>query len=88
MSNAKVLAEIQLLAQIEFRIVWTTHALERMAERGANKQDVLKGIRTATSCMWSTEHASWNLTGGVDLEGMEILVAANIGRNLIIRTVI
>ena len=87
MSNAKVLAEIKLLAQIEFRIIWTSHALLRMATRGASKQDVIKGLRTGTTCVWSTEHASWNVTGGADLDGDEILVAVNVEGNLIIRTV-
>jgi hypothetical protein len=47
-NDTKALAEIQRLARLN-RIVYTGHAITRMDDRGASRDDVRSALITATS---------------------------------------
>lgn len=59
------------------RLQFSRHALERMAERGAARQDVTSACLTATSADYQGNDV-WKLGGGVDLEGDLLVVIASV----------
>jgi hypothetical protein len=56
----------------------TEHARERALERGVQRCDLESAVRTSMSAVWSAEHGSWRLSGGVDLDGEALAVAVAI----------
>jgi len=58
-----------------------------MAERGAVLRDVQSALLTATRATWQAEHGSWKVSGGLDLDGEELVVAIEFTGDLLVRTV-
>lgn len=85
MSNA-VLDEIKRLAARN-SIVFPTHALKCMRERGADRHDVKNALLTATSATWQDDHQSWKDSGGVDLDGDDLRVAVDVEANVVVITI-
>lgn len=56
-----MLDEIKRLAARN-SIVFPTHALKCMRERGADRHDVKNALLTATSATWQDDHQSWKVS--------------------------
>lgn len=50
------------------------HGLERMAERGATREDICRAMRSATLAVEQEHQRKWRLEGGQDLEGEALIV--------------
>lgn len=87
MTNDEALAEIKRLAGMAWRIVWTSHALIRMRQRGAQRADVVSALLSATSARWQADHGTWAVDGGVDRDGDSLDARVAIEADLIIVTV-
>jgi len=58
-----------------------------MEERGAVLADVQNALLTATRASWQSEHGSWKVVGGIDLDGDGLDVALELTGDLLVRTV-
>ena len=58
-----------------------------MEERGAVLADVQNALLTATRASWQSEHGSWKVVGGIDLDGDGLDVALEFTGDLLVRTV-
>jgi hypothetical protein len=83
--GTKALAEIKARAAVN-RVAFTSHALARMAQRGANRRDVLNALGSASGAQWQTDHETWKVDGGVDQDGDELTVCVLIEGDLIVCT--
>ena len=50
------------------------HALERMAERSATREDICRALRSATTAVEQEHDRKWRLEGGQDLDGEALIV--------------
>lgn len=87
MSDAKTLAEIQRLAALPDRIRYRRHARQRMVERGTSKYDVKNALLTANDAAWQAQHQTWRITGGVDLNGDDLVCAVDLEDDVIVVTI-
>lgn len=87
MSDAKALAEIKRLASLIGRIQFRWHAIERMDERGATKDDVKHALLSASAATWQPDHQTWKVTGGVDRDGDDLVCAVDIEADVIVVTI-
>ena len=85
MTPAEALADIRGLAQAG-RVSYTKHALDRMDERSATRNDVEHALRNAARCAWQANKGTWK-TFGADLAGEELVVAVVIQGGLLVVTV-
>jgi hypothetical protein len=84
--DARALDEIKKLAARNY-IRFTSHAIARMRQRGANRADVKNALLSASDATWQTDHQSWHVTGGVDLDGDELSLAVDIEADVVVITV-
>lgn len=84
-NDTKALAEIQRLASRN-RIVYTGHALTRMDDRRASRDDVRSALITATSAR-RQERGTWRVEGGRDLDGDGLTAVVDIEADVIVVTV-
>lgn len=87
MSDAKALEEIHRLAALPGRIRYRGHALDRMDERGATREDVRNALRSSTDATWQPDRGTWKVTGGVDLDGDDLVCAVDIEDDVIVVTI-
>ena len=59
-------------ASIQNKLKLTTHALNRMAERGAQRWDISHAAESATNAIYDQDRDNWRILGGKDSDG-EIL---------------
>ena len=85
MSDAKALAEIKRLVQLG-RVLFTGHARQRMADRGATVRDVLNALDTATDVTWQLDRQNWRVQGGTDLDGDDLTVIVDLEADVIVVT--
>jgi hypothetical protein len=83
-NDTKALAEIQRLARLN-RIVYTGHAILRMDDRGASRDDVRSALITATSAR-PQERGTWRVGGGQDLDGDDLTAIIDIEADVIVVT--
>lgn len=83
MTPRQALRDIQGFAKA-YRIRFVRHASERMAQRGADREDVRRALMTATSCAASGER--WKVSG-VDVEGDELTVVCVLEDGVVVVTV-
>ena len=69
------------------QVAFTSHAVDRMDERGATSRDLIKGILTATRAGYQTNHENWKLTGGVDLDGDDMIIVVDFVGDLLVITI-
>lgn len=86
MNDAKALAEIQRLAQLD-RIVYSDHAQVRMVERNARPRDVRHALLTATAAVRQADRQNWRVLGGADLGGDNLTAVVDIWADLIVVTI-
>ena len=84
MNDTKALSEIQRLARLN-RIVYTGHAILRMDDRGASRDDVRSALITATSARLQ-ERGTWRVDGGRDLEGDDLTAIVDLEADVIVVT--
>lgn len=85
-AEARALAEIHRAANAN-RVVFTSHAMIRMSQRGATPLDVIKALRTATATRWQEDHQTWLATGGTDIDGDDLDAACVIDDGVLVVTV-
>ena len=85
MDSQEALAQVRGLASAG-RYILTSHALDRMRERGAQPGDVRQALVNANECMWQHERHTWRVTGP-DLEGDDLTLAVEIEENVVVVTV-
>lgn len=86
MSDARALAEIKRLASLG-RVDYPAHALERMDERGVERDDVIRALLTASRARWQSNHGTWCVEGGIDRAGDDLTVIVVIEADLVVITV-
>jgi Domain of unknown function (DUF4258) len=68
-------------------LVYTQHALDRMARRNATRYDVRNALATCTTASASTDGPGrWKMTGGVDLDGDALSVVVALDGGVIVVT--
>jgi len=67
--------------------VFRAHASERMHSRGATPGDVRAALITARSSRWQADRETWRITGGVDLDGDELVVIVALEADVVVVTV-
>ena len=87
MSDATALAEIHRLAALPNRIRYRRHAYQRMAERGASRDDVQNALLTATDATWQAQHQTFLVSGGLDLRGDDLVCAVDLEDDVIVVTI-
>ncbi len=85
MTPAEALADIRGFAFAR-RVTYSVHALERMAERGATRADVVDGLANATSCVHDTKLDRWRVEC-LDRDGDPLTVVVAIDDGLGVVTV-
>ena len=85
MDSAAALAVIQDLARRR-RVLFTSHAAERMDQRRVSRRDVFHAIAVADRCAWDGRNASWTIRSE-DVDGDELGVAVVVDSLLVIKTV-
>lgn len=68
------------------RVRYVRHAVERMDERGATRNDVEHTLMNASRCVWQPSKETWKVFG-MDLSGDELVVAVAIEDGLLVVTV-
>jgi hypothetical protein len=84
-NDAKALAEIQRLAQLE-QIVITPHARRQMKERGATDADVRSALLTARAALRQDDRDNWRVEGGVDTDGDDLTLVCALVADVIVVT--
>jgi hypothetical protein len=85
-NDARALAEIKRLARAE-RIVVTSHANRRLAERGVTPRDLRRALLTATAAVLQDGRDNWRVDGGVDIDGDDLMVICDLEADVIVVTV-
>jgi hypothetical protein len=85
-SDASALTEIKRLAGLN-RIVYSSHARDRMFERGATARDVRAALLSATVARWQADRRNFKVDGGVDCDGDEMTVIVDIQADVIVVTI-
>ena len=85
MSPAEALRLIQGYAAAG-RVEFTEHAAQRMRQRRARRDDVLRGIATATAAAPQPDRGTWRLDG-VDLDGDALTTVCALRDGVLVVTV-
>ncbi|HWU86524.1 MAG TPA: DUF4258 domain-containing protein [Kofleriaceae bacterium] len=85
MHDPSALAEIHRLAHLN-RIAFSTHAQRRLAERGAEREDVRVALTSSTSAS-RQDRGTWRVAGGRDRAGDELTVIVDIEADVIVVTI-
>ena len=70
----------------QFRIA-QPHVSIRMAERGVTMKCISRALQTATEATHQPERDRWKLTGGVDVDGAELILIVKVDRGVLVVTV-
>ena len=81
---AEALTAIRGLAGAN-RIVITSHAYQRMSQRGATVQDVHHALVNAPRCSWQPEKSTWKVESA-DLDGDALTLVVSIQSDVIVVT--
>ncbi len=82
-----VLAQARVAGQTrQFRTA-EPHVSLRMAERGATRKCIAKALQTATEAIHQPENDRWKLTGGVDVDGDELILIVKFNRGVLVVTI-
>ncbi len=84
MTSAEALATIRRAAAAR-ALLYTVHARQRMAERGATAEDVRTALASATACR-AADGGRWK-ADGVDLDGDELVAVVAIEGDVVVVTV-
>lgn len=52
----------------------SSHAYERMVERGVKRGDITRALKTGKSATYRAEDETWTVDGGEDLDGDPLVV--------------
>jgi hypothetical protein len=58
-----------------------------MAERRVTKRCISRALQTATGAIHQVEKDRWKLTGGVDVEGQELILIVKFDRDVLVITI-
>ena len=58
----------------------------RMAERGVTRKCIARALQTAKEAFHQRENDRWKLTGGVDVDGDELILIVKFDRGVIVVT--
>jgi len=58
-----------------------------MSKRGVTKRCISRALLTATQAIYQPEHDRWKLTGGVDVDGLELILIVEINRGVLVVTI-
>ena len=62
------------------------HVSQRMAERGATRRCISRALQTASKAIHQPEQDRWKLTGGIDIDGDELVLIVRIDRGVLVVT--
>jgi hypothetical protein len=85
-NDERALARIHRLARAG-QVVYSRHARRRMEERGAEKEDVVRALCTASAAVWQSDRLCWRVEGGVDCSGDGLTMVVDIRDDVVVITV-
>lgn len=62
------------------------HVSIRMAQRGVTKRCISRALQTAKLATYEPERDRWKLTGGVDVDGDELILIVKVERGVLVVT--
>lgn len=87
MTPNEVLSQAHTAGQTRQYRTAEPHVSIRLAQRGATKRCISRALQTATQAIYQPENDRWKLTGGVDVDGQELILIVKFDRGVLVVTI-